>query len=116
MHWVLKSLHLAGASLGGRLAAEFALLHPDRVRRLALVAPGGIATREFPQPDFSRIAYHEWPAYFTYDPRSMRPYWPKSLTQAFLAARAREAQTSGRVTLSEGLDPAGWRVCARRRC
>lgn len=101
----LKSFHLVGASLGGRLAAEFALLHPERVRRLALVAPGGIATREFPQPDFSRIAYHEWPAYFTHDPEVIRPYWPKEPDAEFLAARAREAQASGRVTLSEGLDP-----------
>jgi 3-oxoadipate enol-lactonase len=31
---------LAGLSLGGRLATEIALAHPDRVSKLALVAPG----------------------------------------------------------------------------
>jgi pimeloyl-ACP methyl ester carboxylesterase len=100
----LTSFHLVGASLGGRLAVEFALLHPDRVRRLVLVAPGGIATPAFPQPDFSKIAYHEWPAYFAHDPKIIRPYWPKEPDEKFLAARAREAQAVGRVAMSEGLD------------
>ncbi len=100
----LTSFHLVGASLGGRLAAEFALSHPDRVRRLALVAPAGIATPAFPQPDFSKIAYHEWPAYFVHDPDIIRPYWPKEPDEEFLAARAREAQAVGRVASSEGLD------------
>ncbi len=100
----LKSFHLAGASLGGRLAAEFALLHPDRVQRLVLVAPGGIYAPAFPQPDFSRIAYQEWPSYFVHDPDIVQPFWPKDPDAAFLAARAREAQTTGRIALSEGLD------------
>jgi pimeloyl-ACP methyl ester carboxylesterase len=100
----LKSLHLVGASLGGRLAAEFALLHPDRVQRLVLVAPGGIYAPAFPQPDFSKIAYQDWPSYFVHDPDIVRPFWPKEPDAAFLAARAREAQATGRVVLSEGLD------------
>lgn len=99
-----KSFHLVGASLGGRLAAEFALLHPDRVRRLVLVAPGGIATPEFPQPDFSKIAYHDWPRYFTHDPEVARAFWPGDPDEAFRAARAREAQVTGRVALSAGLE------------
>ncbi len=100
----LKSFHLAGASLGGRLAAEFALSHPDRVRRLVLVAPGGIAMPAFPQPDYSKIGYGDWPGYFTYDPNVVRPFWPEKPDEAFVAARAREAQTTGRIALSEGLD------------
>jgi pimeloyl-ACP methyl ester carboxylesterase len=100
----LTSFHLVGASFGGRLAAEFAISHPGRVRRLVLVAPGGIATPTFPQPDFSRITYHEWPAYFTHDPDIVRPFWPREPDDEFLAARAREAQAVGRVALSEGLD------------
>jgi len=36
----VESAALAGLSLGGRLATEVALAHPDRVSALALVAPG----------------------------------------------------------------------------
>ena len=100
----LTSFHLVGASFGGRLAVEFAISHPDRVRRLVLVAPGGIATPAFPQPDFSKIAYHEWPAYFVHDPDVVQPFWPKEPDKEFLAARAREAQGVGRVAMSEGLE------------
>jgi pimeloyl-ACP methyl ester carboxylesterase len=100
----LKSFHLVGASFGGRLAAEIALLHPDRVRRLVLVAPGGITTRAFPQPDFSKIAYLDWPGYFTHDPAIARSFWPDDPDEPFRAARAREAQVTGRVAVSEGLD------------
>jgi pimeloyl-ACP methyl ester carboxylesterase len=38
----LARVDVVGASLGGWLAAEFALRHPARVRRLALVAPLGL--------------------------------------------------------------------------
>lgn len=34
--------HLAGNSMGGAIAALFAAAHPDRVRSLALFAPGGV--------------------------------------------------------------------------
>ena len=74
------------------------------MRRLVLVAPGGIATPAFPQPDFSKIAYHEWPAYFAHDPESFGRSGLKEPDEAFLAARAREAQATGRIALSEGLD------------
>ena len=93
----LRQLHLVGASLGGRLAAEFAIVHPQRLRSLVLVAPAGIMLPEYPQPDFARIAYHDWPTYFVHDPDLVRPFWPSEPDAAFLAARAREAQTVARL-------------------
>src|ERR1700739_983871 len=41
-HLGLRSFHLAGFSLGGWLAAEFAIRQPQRVRRLVLGAPAGL--------------------------------------------------------------------------
>jgi pimeloyl-ACP methyl ester carboxylesterase len=38
----LGAVDMVGASIGGWLAAEFALRHPDRVRRLVLVGPLGL--------------------------------------------------------------------------
>jgi pimeloyl-ACP methyl ester carboxylesterase len=93
----LQRIHLVGASLGGRLAAEFTIALPDRVRSLVLVAPAGIVLPDFPQPDFSRIQYHDWPHYLVHNPEAIRRYWPDDPDEAFLAARAREASAVGRI-------------------
>jgi pimeloyl-ACP methyl ester carboxylesterase len=93
----LRKFHLIGASLGGRLAAEFAILHPDRVRTLVLVAPAGITLPGFPQPDFTKIAYHDWPDYFVHDPDFIRPFWPSEPDEAFLSAHARDVKSSARL-------------------
>ena len=36
----LKPTHLVGCSIGGRLAIDFALAHPERISKLVLVGPG----------------------------------------------------------------------------
>lgn len=38
------AVDLAGFSLGGMIVTEFAMRHPDRVGRVALLAPGGVGT------------------------------------------------------------------------
>lgn len=44
----LDEFHLAGNSLGGRIAWSYAAAHPERVRRLILIAPSGYRTRRPP--------------------------------------------------------------------
>ena len=39
-------VHLVGNSLGGRIAAELALAHPERVRTVSLLDPAGLASPE----------------------------------------------------------------------
>lgn len=39
----LSQVDVVGNSLGGQVAVQFALDHPDRIRRLVLMGPGGIA-------------------------------------------------------------------------
>ena len=47
----LQRVHLVGNSLGGGTAVRFALDHPDRVERMALMAPGGLNLNLFaPEP------------------------------------------------------------------
>jgi pimeloyl-ACP methyl ester carboxylesterase len=47
----LTQIDIAGVSLGGWIAAEFATRYPDRVRRLALAAPVGLWMDEHPVTD-----------------------------------------------------------------
>lgn len=55
-HWNLERLTLAGYSWGGLLALLYALEHPDRVGRLALVSPAPTwrAARERFEAEFAR--------------------------------------------------------------
>lgn len=47
--------HVLGNSMGGYVAAEAALAHPDRIDRLVLMGPGGLAVNPF-SPDPSEGA------------------------------------------------------------
>jgi len=51
----IKKCHLAGNSLGGQIAWEFALAHPDKVDKLILIDAGGIPTDK-PRPWVFRLA------------------------------------------------------------
>ncbi|MEQ9452395.1 MAG: alpha/beta hydrolase [Pseudomonadales bacterium] len=41
----IESFHLVGLSLGGWLATDFAARHPDQIKSLTLITPGGIADK-----------------------------------------------------------------------
>jgi pimeloyl-ACP methyl ester carboxylesterase len=55
----LDRVHLIGNSLGGRVALEIALRHPDRVDRLALLAPALAWRRPRPWAPLLRLARPE---------------------------------------------------------
>ncbi len=93
--------HLIGASLGGRLAAQFAISFPNRVDHLVLVAPAGLVLPEFPQPDFSKITHGDWPSYLVHDPASIRRFWPAVPDLQFSEQRLREGRTTAGL-LAEG--------------
>jgi pimeloyl-ACP methyl ester carboxylesterase len=95
----LRRIHLVGASLGGRLAAEFAISYPELLRTLVLVAPASLTLPEFPQPDFSQISHRDWPNFLMHDPALVRPFWPDEPDQEFLALRARENRNVGRLLI-----------------
>src|SRR2546422_10537537 len=47
----LKPAHLVGCSMGGSLAIDFAIDHPERVSKLVLVGGGGGGGQQDPPPD-----------------------------------------------------------------
>ncbi|MBI3758115.1 MAG: alpha/beta hydrolase [Deltaproteobacteria bacterium] len=48
-------VRIAGASLGGWIAAEFATFHPERVQKMVLIDAAGLRIPEVPMPDVFRI-------------------------------------------------------------
>ena len=86
----LKQFHLAGISMGGRLAATFAIHHRERVRKLVLIAPAGLDIPEHPLPNLSQVPFEEIPGYLVNDVRVIAKHIPKGPDPAFVAERQRE--------------------------
>lgn len=95
----LKQFNLIGISLGGWLAAEFAIAHGHRLRKLVLLAPGGLNVPEYPPIDFSTVPPEEVLTYLVHDFDILKPYLPKNDqdAEAFGADRMREGQSLGRM-------------------
>jgi pimeloyl-ACP methyl ester carboxylesterase len=101
----LERVNLVGFSMGGRLAATFAIEHRRRVKKLVLIAPAGLDVPEYPLPDFSKIPPQEVPGYLAHDPGILAPYLPKGHDPAFADARAREGGNFGRLLQSGLIGP-----------
>jgi pimeloyl-ACP methyl ester carboxylesterase len=86
----LERFDLAGFSLGGWIAAEFAIRQPQRVRRLVLVAPAGLVVPAAPAPGLFEIAPQDLPAYLAHDPAAALRHFPQAPDPAFDARLGRE--------------------------
>jgi pimeloyl-ACP methyl ester carboxylesterase len=86
----LERFDLVGFSLGGWLAAEFAIRQPQRVRKLVLVAPAGLVAASAPAPGMFDIAPPDLPSYLAHDPAAALRYFPKAPDPAFDARLGRE--------------------------
>lgn len=97
----LDRFHLVGLSLGGLLAATFAIEHAPRLGKLVLVAPPGMHVPDHPAPDISRIPPEQIPSYLVEDINVIAPYLPQRPSPEFLAERQREMQSLLRVMRRE---------------
>jgi pimeloyl-ACP methyl ester carboxylesterase len=89
----IDRLVLAGHSLGGWLAARFALDHGERVRRLVLAAPFGMDVPEHPLANVFALAPEDVYGVLTRDSSVFAGKVILPLSEAFLADRTREGQS-----------------------
>lgn len=87
----LDTFHLAGASMGGHMAARYAAANPGDIDRLVLNAPAGLVSDHAAMPDFSKVAPQDLPKMFVSDPAWIEPFWPSDPSPEWLAVRQRES-------------------------
>jgi len=88
---------LVGHSLGGWLAAVFALDHGRRLRSLVLASPFGLDAPGHPLAHLGAVSPEEVYALLTSDPTIFADRLPVALDEEFLAARRREGQSIAQV-------------------
>ena len=86
----LDTFHLAGASMGGHMAARYAAANPGDIDKLVLVSAAGIKSERASLPDFSKVAPQDIPKMFVADPKWIEPYWPANPSPEWQAMRDRE--------------------------
>lgn len=103
----LGQFDLIGMSLGGWLAAEFAVAYGNRLRRLVLVAPAGLNVPEHPVANLAAIPPGEIFSWLVNDLRVLQPYLPKPGEDAthFNAQMAREGQSTARLAPTGPFNP-----------
>ena len=96
-HLRLEGINLVGFSLGGLLAATFAIEHGRRLRKLVLVAPPGLDVPDHPPADLSGIPPERIPEYLVEDMSVIARHMPRQPSPEFQAARRRELESLFRV-------------------
>jgi len=87
----LDTFHLAGASMGGHMAARYAAANPGDIDKLVLVSPAGLKSQHAAIPDFGQVAPADLPKMFVADPAWIEPFWPSDPSPEWLAVRQRES-------------------------
>jgi pimeloyl-ACP methyl ester carboxylesterase len=103
----LAQFDLVGFSLGGWMAAEFAVAHNHRVRKLVLVAPAGLPDPQHPGPPMGQWSLDEMYTYLVSDVALLQPYLPRGPedAQRHADAIARELRSAGRLVGQGAFNP-----------
>jgi pimeloyl-ACP methyl ester carboxylesterase len=90
-----SDVNLVGVSLGGLIAARFAIEQKHRLRRLVLVAPAGLRVPGVEADDFFRIPPEELVGRLVHRMETILPHLPTDPHDVdFTVARYRETRTS----------------------
>jgi len=103
----LAQFDLVGFSLGGWMAAEFAVAHTQRIRKLVLVAPAGLSDPAHPGPAIGGWSLEEMYAHLASDPAVLAPYLPRTpeAERRHAEAIAREVRSSARLAAHGPFNP-----------
>jgi pimeloyl-ACP methyl ester carboxylesterase len=100
-----RDVNLVGLSLGGRLAARFAIHQQHRLRRLVLVAPAGLNVPEAPMDDLFRIPPDQLVGRLVKNFDVLLPWLPADPHDLdFAVDRYRETRTVATVAWDEPFD------------
>jgi pimeloyl-ACP methyl ester carboxylesterase len=101
----IRELSLVGHSMGGYLAATFAIDGSERVRRLVLAAPLGLRVPQHPTTDLFSIADDELLEHLAADLSIFDGKVPDPPTPEFLAHSFRETTSAARILWERPYDP-----------
>ena len=95
----LRRFRLVGQSMGGFIAAKFAVEHGARVEKLVLVCPIGLPMPPGqPTVNFLAVPPEELPALLGHNPQTVIKHLPAGAPPPeFIAERVKEATTAGRL-------------------
>jgi pimeloyl-ACP methyl ester carboxylesterase len=101
----IREMSLVGHSMGGYLAATFAIDQNERVRRLVLASPLGLRVPEHPTTDIFTIPGEELLEHLSADPSIFEGKVPDPPTPEFLAQSYRETTSAARILWERSYDP-----------
>jgi pimeloyl-ACP methyl ester carboxylesterase len=101
----LARVRLVGFSLGGYLAAKFAMEHSHRLHKLVLVAPAGLRDAKHPTVDVLALPGEQLPALLVSNFDVIKRHLPTKPDLDFLGDRYREMGTVARLLWERPWDP-----------
>ncbi|HEU4651887.1 MAG TPA: alpha/beta hydrolase [Croceibacterium sp.] len=90
----LDTFHLAGASMGGHMAARYAAANPADIDKLVLISAAGLKSERASVGNFAGVAPEDIRFMFVTDPEWIEPYWPANPSPEWQAVRDRESRAA----------------------